>query len=1259
MKGLRPPRNRHAAQEKMLLDAVWRALNIARDNKALIAVRDGTVFNANAQACQLSGCTVGELINLGAIEGLFAEDPSKPDGTRWQSSLKAKLDSFIPVEVVHERLEVGRQTIDVYAIRDLREHQKLAAEVQRKDIALAERTEELRTRYLEFQSALTSLSQGLCVFDAQQRLVICNEPYLRMYGLSRDQVRPGISLREILQQRIDQGLYGGCSPEAFIAERLAALSGRRAATHTHHLPDGRIIDIGHHPMPEGGWVATHEDVTDRRSMAAALKKSNRELECRNQLMLQQDQELRSQNVKLDAALSSMFQGLAMFDSEERVVIANDRFAEMYGLTSDQVRPGTPLREIIQRRIAEGLYVGTTVDEVVQRMRERVARKKPSHMTATMGDGRTIAVSIQPRCDGGWVTTHQDITEHQKLNDRLERQNELLTQREEELKRQNSRFDIAVNSMSQGLCLFDADQRIVMANRRYAEIYSLTPEQVRPGTSLREVLEARAATGLYNNVDAAKFVREGVEGFRQKVSHILKLADGRLISVVRRPMDDGGLISTHEDITEREALHARVAEQREQLSAAMENMLQGVAMFDAEQRLIICNRRYGEMYGLTPAQVAPGTTVRQIFAYRLANGHYHVRDSESFVNSWMGGFGEVSRRVQELADGRLINVTRLSLANGGRLITHEDITERQKLSAQLEQQHGLLKQQEEKLRSQNVQLDAALSNMVQGLAMFDANHRIVIVNTRYAEMYGLTPDQVRPGTSFHELLQHRVKGGHYGSRTVEQVLEEIRRHVPEKGSGQYLSELADGRCIAVSVQSKADGGTVTTHQDITEQRRSEARIAHMALHDTLTGLANRALLNERLEDAIARAQSGEIVAVHLIDLDLFKNVNDTLGHPAGDKLLRLVSSRLRRLVREADTIARMGGDEFAIVQVALNGPADATSLAHRIIEAVSAPYEIDGHQVVIGASVGIAIGPGDGLTHHELMRSADLALYRAKGDGRGTFRFFEPEMDAQVQKRRALENDLRNALPQGEFELYYQPVVDLACGSICSLEALLRWQHPHNGLVAPDAFIPLAEETGLIIPLGEWVIRQACATAARWPDNLKVAVNLSPAQFRSPGLVQVIFSALATSGLAPDRLELEITESILLHDSAATLAKLYQLRELGVRIAMDDFGTGYSSLSYLQSFPFDKIKIDRSFVKDITESASSLNIVRAVAALAKGLGMTTTAEGVETIEQRDKVASEGCTEMQGFLFSRPLPAKDIERLILARGLDKQRSTSAMA
>jgi len=569
------------------------------------------------------------------------------------------------------------------------------------------------------------------------------------------------------------------------------------------------------------------------------------------------------------------------------------------------------------------------------------------------------------------------------------------------------------------------------------------------------------------------------------------------------------------------------------------------------------------------------------------------------------------------------------------------------NARLQQQHDLLKVQEQQLRAQNVQLDAALNNIAQGLAMFDADQRLVLCNRRYAEIYELSPDQVTLGTTLLEIIRHRVDNKLLSDMSPEAIVDAMLRRRNDTHFAEFYSQLSDGRCIAITVQPMADGGTVTTHQDITEQRRSEAKIAHMAHHDALTGLPNRTLLDERLEHAVAHAKRGEIVATHLLDLDYFKNINDTLGHPVGDKLLRMVADRLRRLVREGETVARMGGDEFAIVQVQVAQPSDATALAQRVIEGVSEPYEIDGHQVVVGASVGISVSVTDGPSPDLLLRNADLALYRAKSGGRGTLRFFEPEMDAQMQARRLMESDLRRALVEHEFEVHYQPIVNLQSNEISAFEALIRWQHSERGMVSPAAFIPLAEEIGLIVPLGEWVLRTACSAAARWPDHTKICVNLSPVQFRSRGLVEVVIGALATSGLRPGRLELEITETVLLADTEATLAVLHQLRGLGVRIAMDDFGTGYSSLSYLQTFPFDRIKIDRSFVKGVAEDIGSLNIVRAVAALAKGIGMATTAEGVETQEQLDAVKAEGCTEMQGFLFSRALPSRDIERLFLSK------------
>ena len=445
------------------------------------------------------------------------------------------------------------------------------------------------------------------------------------------------------------------------------------------------------------------------------------------------------------------------------------------------------------------------------------------------------------------------------------------------------------------------------------------------------------------------------------------------------------------------------------------------------------------------------------------------------------------------------------------------------------------------------------------------------------------------------------------------------------------------------------------EHLAARQKLEAQLTHMAHHDGLTALPNRLLFRQEMERELARARRGEPVAVLCVDLDHFKRVNDTLGHATGDALLQAAAERLRACVRETDIVARLGGDEFAIVQVLAEQPRAATVLAERLIADLSRPFDIDGHQVVVGASVGIALAPSDGTEADQLMKSADMALYRAKADGGGVLRYFESEMDAKMQTRRALELDLRKALVEHEFELFYQPIVDLQSNRVSGFEALLRWNHPTQGLISPADFIPIAEDMGLITPLGEWVLRQACKEAVGWPERVKVAVNLSPAQFKSKTLALAVTTALADSGLAPARLELEITESVLLQDNDTVRAVLHQMRELGVRISMDDFGTGYSSLSYLRSFPFDKIKIDQSFVRDMCQHDDSIAIVRAVAGLGRNLGMSTTAEGVETNEQLGRLRDEGCTEVQGYLFSRPLPASEVPRLLAQ--IHKQMRTAA--
>jgi diguanylate cyclase (GGDEF)-like protein/PAS domain S-box-containing protein len=469
-----------------------------------------------------------------------------------------------------------------------------------------------------------------------------------------------------------------------------------------------------------------------------------------------------------------------------------------------------------------------------------------------------------------------------------------------------------------------------------------------------------------------------------------------------------------------------------------------------------------------------------------------------------------------------------------------------------------------------------------------------------------------------------------------------RHL--KADGSEIEVLTFGRRVSFEGRD----GYLVAITDITERRKAEARIAYMAHHDGLTNLPNREFYQERLGQALEGQSGNQRVAVLCVDLDLFKNVNDSFGHPIGDRLLRLVTDRLRSQVRGNNLAARLGGDEFAIILASEVSPNEASGFAARTIKMLSAPYDIDGNEVVIGASVGIALSPGDGVTGEELLRNADMALYRAKQDGGGVYRFFEREMDLQAQKRRELELDLRRAFANGEFELHYQPLVDIASDRISGFESLLRWRHPDKGMISPADFIPVAEDIGLIVSLGEWVLREACLEAAKWPAEIKVAVNLSPVQFRSRNLVQVVISALGQSGLSPKRLELEITERLFLAETEANFAILHQLRELGVSFSMDDFGTGYSSLSYLRSFPFDKIKIDRSFVKDLTGRPDCVAIVRAISGLGRSLNITTTAEGVETIDQLDWLRAEGCNEVQGFLFSPAKPASEIEQLLVRFG-----------
>jgi diguanylate cyclase (GGDEF)-like protein len=670
--------------------------------------------------------------------------------------------------------------------------------------------------------------------------------------------------------------------------------------------------------------------------------------------------------------------------------------------------------------------------------------------------------------------------------------------------------------------------------------------------------------------------------------------------------------------QREVAQRRSAQAR--LADALESSREGVVVVDREGRIALANSQAADFLGSAPELLKPGVEFATAVTGSAGAGTALVRVGDQLPTT-----GET-----RLADGRWLRVSRNATQEGGFIVVCSDIS--------------VLKEQEARLTATNLRLDAALDNMSQGLCLYDADNRLKVVNRRFFEIFGLSPDGVSPGLSFREILELSVMAGNHVGKSAPELIAEQEGFIGQRAQGTQFQELSHGRVVAMAHQPTVDGGWVATYEDVTERRHAEARIVFMARHDALTNLPNRVLFAERIEQALSHMGRGSGFAVLCLDLDHFKQVNDTHGHPVGDQLLCAVAERLQACAREIDTVARLGGDEFAIVQRDVKHAEDAAILARRIVEVVSAPYQLEGHCVTIGVSIGIALAPADGALCERLLKNADLALYRAKAEQRGEWRFFEAEMDARLQARRRLEVELREALANDELKLLYQPIYDLERERICGFEALLRWQHPTRGLVSPAEFIPIAEEIGLIVSFGEWVLYQACAEASKWPEHVKLAVNVSPAQFTSDRLVHAVVDALAASGVRASRLELEITESVLLANSGTTFNILHSLRHLGARISMDDFGTGYSSLSYLRSFPVDKIKIDQSFIRGLAATDGSDMIVRALIGLGRSLGMLTTAEGVETAEQLSQLRMEKCNEVQGYLFSPPVDPSRIPQLL---------------
>ncbi|MER9760461.1 EAL domain-containing protein [Mesorhizobium sp. M0138] len=677
-------------------------------------------------------------------------------------------------------------------------------------------------------------------------------------------------------------------------------------------------------------------------------------------------------------------------------------------------------------------------------------------------------------------------------------------------------------------------------------------------------------------------------------------------------------------------------QNERFSAAVENMSHGLCMFDADERMIICNGNYISIFSLDAKIVRPGIAFLDILKHSVDIGVASQRAEDLYaIRKPYIERAQASTYEEILSDGRIVSITHRPLASGGWVSIYEDITEQRRAEQELKEQHR--------------RFDAALANMSQGLLMYDAEGTLIVRNQRFLDLYKVTPDDFPLGMSQRSLLEQMVRLRIYPSMDIDGEIANTRASLQAGEERSTDRSLADGRTLLVARRPLAGGGWVATFEDITERRRAEERMSHLAHYDTLTDLPNRSMFRERLDQAMA---GDTPLAIFSLDLDRFKAVNDTWGHPAGDWLLKCVAERLRHSLRsDTDMVARLGGDEFAILQFNPKGSTDAEQLAKRIVAVVSQPFRDKGREMHVGISLGIALYPGDGKDADTLLKNADMALYSGKSEGRNVYRFFEPGMDALVRARLALETDLETALKRREFMLEFQPITNIASGKIVGAEALMRWNSPTRGLVAPDDFIAAAEDSGLIVPLGEWALKQACSVAAGWPPGMRIAVNVSAVQIRSADFARSVISALAVSGVPASRLELEITETVLMDESETVLKTLRQLRELGIRIALDDFGTGYSSLGYLRRFPVDKIKIDRSFIHDI-DNKDTAAIVRTIIGLGAELGITVTAEGVETEAQLDILRKAGCVEVQGFLIGMPSKAADMARLLKTRAASRR-------
>jgi diguanylate cyclase (GGDEF)-like protein/PAS domain S-box-containing protein len=921
--------------------------------------------------------------------------------------------------------------------------------------------------------------------------------------------------------------------------------------------------------------------------------------------------------RFDTVLNNMSQGLCFFDGDQRLIVCNRRYIEMYGLSAERVRPGTTLREIVDLRFAAGSCPAMTSEQYLA-WRSHVSHVNASADTVVeLKDGRFFEIRHRPMPDHGWVATHEDVTERYRAEKALAAAKAAAERAERDARQAHTRLVDALDAVPEGLAVFDPQDRYVLWNRRYAEIYAESRDVMAPGVSFEEVVRAGLARGQYPEAVGREqeWLDERLARHAQRqYTHEQHLPGDRWLRIEERRTADGGSIGVRIDITD---LKRKEASFRLLFD---ENPLPMWVVDVETLELLAVNSATCKRYGYSREQLLTMT----VESLRVPEERGTLW--EEFRNNKGRQSAEKTRR-HVTADGTLIDVAieARPLRYEGRnacVAAAFDMTER--------------KRAEDELRHMREFLDAVIENVPVTIFVKDAREgRYELTNKAAEGLLGISRKDLIGRTAeeiFSPAVAARVRQDDCELLACGRTLFHAERPLETSGNG---TRIVNSTRLLIHDRDGRPQHIMRVVEDITERKRAELRIAHMARHDPLTDLPNRAAFDEHVALTLDHARSTHgCFAVLCMDLDRFKEINDLFGHAAGDTVLREVSRRLQRAAGGA-FLARIGGDEFIMVDSEGRNSRAVRALADRLRSALSEDILADGHVLQLDLSMGVALFPADGRDATTLIANADAALYRAKHDGRGSVRFFTAKMDQQLRERRALQHDLRSAIEHNELALHYQPQCD-SNGRVTGFEALARWHHPKRGPVPPAEFIPLAEDSGFIVELGEWVLREACREAASWGRPLQVAVNVSAVQFRRGNLQSVVHSILLETGLAPSRLELEITEGVLIENFSRAASMLRSLKALGVRIALDDFGTGYSSLSYLQSFPLDRIKIDQSFISGLGKSEGALAIVRGVIGLAHGLGLPVLAEGVETDGQLSVLARESCDDIQGYFVGRPRP-----------------------